>query len=69
MSDLKDGPASALSAIRDVLMQNQNLKQQDLEARYGHYGQKPEQPEPSVDTTSEVESDDVEQSDEPSDQE
>lgn len=42
MSDLRDGPQSAISAIRDVLMKNQDLKQQDLESRYGHYGKQPE---------------------------
>lgn len=53
MPDLRDGPQSALSAIRDVLMKNQDLKQQDLEAKYGHYGKQPEpeqaaEPEPDV---------------------
>ena len=34
MSDLNDTPASVMGAVRDVMMQNQNLYQKDLENRY-----------------------------------
>lgn len=35
MTDLKDIPASLMSAVRDVVNSNQNLFQKDLEKRYG----------------------------------
>ena len=37
MPDLKDNPESLMSAVRDIMMKNQNLYQQDLEAKYGKY--------------------------------
>lgn len=66
MSGLNDGPASAISAIRDVLMKNQDLKQKDLEARYGHYGQQPETPVENGAEETPIEP--VETPDEPTDQ-
>ena len=35
--DLKDTPASLMGAVRDIMMKNQNLYQQDIEAKYGKY--------------------------------
>lgn len=40
MADLKDTQsqhAGLMSAVRDIMMKNQNLYQQDLEAKYGKY--------------------------------
>ena len=37
MPDFKDTPESLMSAVRDIMMKNQNLYQQDLEAKYGKY--------------------------------
>jgi hypothetical protein len=45
MIDLKDIPASLMSAVRDVVNSNQNLFQKDLEKRYSV-----SQPEQSVET-------------------
>lgn len=36
MPDLKDIPASLMSAVKDVVGSNQNLFQQDLERKYGY---------------------------------
>jgi len=35
--DLKDTPASLMSAVRDIMMKNQNLYQNDVEAKYSKY--------------------------------
>jgi hypothetical protein len=45
MADLKDTQsqhAGLMSAVRDIMMKNQNLYQQDLEDRYGKYSETPE---------------------------
>jgi hypothetical protein len=49
MADLKDTQsqhAGLMSAVRDIMMKNQNLYQQDLEDKYGKYS---EAPTPEVD--------------------
>ena len=52
MADLKDTQsqhAGLMSAVRDIMMKNQNLYQQDLENKYGKYGeQEVETPEVDV---------------------
>jgi hypothetical protein len=41
MTNLKETNelGNLMSAVKDIMMKNQNLYQQDLENRYGHYGQ------------------------------
>ena len=47
MSDKKY--TSLMSAVSDIMMKNQNLYQQDLEARYAQYSQPAEVPQNHVD--------------------
>lgn len=54
MADLKDIPASLMSAVRDVVNTNQNLFQKDLENRYGvKQPEAPAQPEDEIVITDE----------------
>lgn len=41
MIDIKetDELGSLMTAVKDIMIKNQNLYQQDLENKYGHYGQ------------------------------
>lgn len=41
MADLKDTPESLISAVRDIMMKNQNLYQQDIERQYAQYSTVP----------------------------
>ena len=46
MADLKDTDqiTGLVSAVKDIMMKNQNLYQQDLERMYGYTGNTPEEP-------------------------
>lgn len=48
MPDLKDIPASLMSAVKDVVGSNQNLFQQDLERKYGYTPPQEPAVEPAV---------------------
>jgi len=51
MADLKDTQsqhAGLMSAVRDIMMKNQNLYQQDLEDKYGKYREQPQPTEVDV---------------------
>lgn len=53
MADLRDTPASLMSAVRDIMMKNQDIRQQEIEKEYGKYTQQqPEVPDNSVDIPS-----------------
>lgn len=51
MPDLKDIPASLMSAVKDVVNSNQNLFQRDLERKYGYTP--PQEPAVEPDTGTE----------------
>jgi len=45
MADLKDNPTDLINIAREIMMKGHDVRQQELERQYGHYGQQPE-PEP-----------------------
>lgn len=39
MPDLKDNPTDLINLAREIMMKNNDIRQQELERQYGHYGE------------------------------
>lgn len=53
MSNIFDVPKGLTNSIKDILSRNENLKQRDLEARYGIKHEEPRKEEPKQPDTPE----------------